>query len=174
MTEVKEEVLLLEAPKEGIQEIGAESEEAAEVLTDQFKIYLASPFFNEAQLDRVAFVENVLGSRANLDVFSPRQEKYTEEFGSMEWRETVFAANAKAILDGHIMVAVYDEEDSGTMAEIGIAAALNMPIIVFKETDQPMNIMISEVAHAVIESREELEAYDFSTFPSKRYEGKVF
>lgn len=138
------------------------------------QIYLASPFFNEAQIERLSRVEEVLFSNPELNVFSPRQSKYTEEFGSVEWRDTVFMNNAKHIMKADRVVAIYDEEDSGTIWEIGAACAMGIPVIVFSETGQPVNIMITESCQAFVKSIEELKEYDFKACKEIPYEGEVF
>lgn len=137
-------------------------------------VYLASPFFNEAQIDRVSRVEKALRDTGVLNVFSPRESQYTEEFGTVEWRDKVFMNNAEHIMKADRVVAIYDEEDSGTIWEIGAAGAMGIPVIVFTETGQPVNIMITESCQAFVKSIEELKEYDFRECKQIPYEGEVF
>jgi nucleoside 2-deoxyribosyltransferase len=136
------------------------------------RVYLASPFFNDEEIERVAFVERVLRSKG-LDVFSPREHQIQElEFGSKKWRDAVFANDVTNIHKADLVVAVCSK-DEGTNWEIGYAYANRIPIILFNESMTSLNLMISDSIHAYISSREELEAYDFEKMPHKRYEGAV-
>lgn len=138
------------------------------------RIYLASPFFNPEQLERVEAVEKILDEKEQM-VFSPRKAQYGElEFGTPEWRTAVYRNNVLHIEGADLVVAIYDEEDSGTMWEIGYAVGLGIPVIVFKETEQPVNLMISDSLHAFVGSREELANYDLESKPSIEYTGEVF
>lgn len=133
------------------------------------RVYLASPFFNDEQIERVAFVEKVLRSKG-LDVFSPREHQVPEiPFGSKKWRDLVFAHDVANIHKADLVVAVYDGKDEGTMWEIGYAYANRIPIVVFNESTKVLNLMITDSLHAYLGSREELEAYDFDAMPRKRY-----
>ena len=45
------------------------------------KVYLASPFFNDAELDRMKSVLKVLREEKGFDVFAPYELKSDLEFG---------------------------------------------------------------------------------------------
>ena len=137
------------------------------------RVYLASPFFNEKQIERIEGVEEALAD-LGIDVFSPRKVKYHEEFGTKEWRDKVYKTNVENIQRADFVVAIYDEEDSGTMWEIGYAIASFKKVIVVKHTDQPVNLMISDSCHAFVHGPEELRGYNFFTFPKIPYVGDVF
>jgi nucleoside 2-deoxyribosyltransferase len=138
------------------------------------KVYLASPFFNDEQIERIEFVESVLEARENLEVFSPRKAEYAPEFGTVEWRDEVFRTNNDYLTDADIVVAIYDGEDSGTMWEIGAAAALDIPVIIFNENEPRLNLMISDSLHAYIDTRLGFASYDFVSVPQSQYKGDVF
>lgn len=141
------------------------------------KVYLASPFFNEEEIERVEFVEKVLREKG-LQVFSPREHQNAHlEFGSVEWRKATFKNDVKEILQCDIVVAIHST-DSGTNWELGAASVIQRPVILFDDkTDLPKNIMLTESVHAFLESREALEAYDFDVRINKLkkvyYEGEV-
>lgn len=137
------------------------------------RIYLASPFFNEKQIERIEGVEEALDN-LGFDVFSPRKVKYSEEFGTFEWRDKVYRTNVEHIQRADFVVAIYDEEDSGTMWEIGYAIASFKKVIVVKHTDQPVNLMISDSCHAFVHGPEGVEKYDFINAPQIPYVGDVF
>ncbi|WP_232790053.1 nucleoside 2-deoxyribosyltransferase [Bacillus sp. SN10] len=141
------------------------------------KVYLASPFFNEEEIERVAFVEKTLRAKG-LEVFSPREHQNEHlEFGSKEWRKATFDNDVKEILKCDIIVAVHSL-DSGTNWELGAGSVIQRPIILFDDnTKLPRNIMLTESCHAFLESREALEAYDFDVrideLEKVYYEGEV-
>lgn len=139
------------------------------------RIYLASPFFNQDQLERVEKVEKILDDKFQM-VFSPRKAQYDDlEFGSVEWRTEVFLNNQKHIDHADVVVAIYDGEDSGTMWEIGYAYGKGVPVVVFKENpEQPLNLMISDSLHSYIDGFKELEAYDLDQLKPSVYKGEVF
>ena len=130
---------------------------------ERTKVYLASPFFNDKEL--VAMVK-VLGCLRNkdLDVFAPyeHQNKHLE-FGGEEWRRATFAGDMEGIHESDVVVAILDGNytDSGTAAECMAAYLLDKKLIVVNLEGKPINLMIAETVHAVINSLEELEAYDF-------------
>lgn len=127
------------------------------------KIYLASPFFNEQEIEKVNKVKNILRSKG-LNVFAPIEHQHKElEFGSQKWRDTVFKSDMDAIYDCDIMVAILDGNnmDSGTAFECGVCKQINKPLIVFNEGNKPINLMIAESLHATLTSFDEIENYDF-------------
>lgn len=127
------------------------------------KIYLASPFFNDTELLRMTKVLGCLRDK-ELEVFAPfeHQNKHLE-FGSEEWRRATFAGDMKGIYESDVVVAILDGNytDSGTSAECMAAYLLKKKLIVVNLEGKPINLMIAETVHAVINSLEELEAYDF-------------
>ena len=74
------------------------------------KIYLASPFFDEEQIDRVSRAESALAKNETASsVFSPREHQHEEfEMFSHEWRIATYNGDVDAINDADIMVAVID------------------------------------------------------------------
>lgn len=137
------------------------------------KVYLASGWFNENQERRVAEAERVLRS-LGLEVFSPREHQCEEaEFGTKEWRELVFDNDINHIDWADFVFAIYDEEDAGTMMEIGYAYATGKPILVFNEQEKTLNLMISDSLTAYFESFEDVKAYDFTAMKHVPYTGSV-
>ena len=127
------------------------------------KIYLASPFFNDTELLRMTKVLDCLRNKG-LEVFAPyeNQNKHLE-FGSLEWRRATFVGDMKGIYESDVVVAILDGNytDSGTSAECMAAYLLKKKLIVVNLEGKPINLMIAETVHTVINSLEELEAYDF-------------
>ena len=69
----------------------------------------------------------------------------------------------KGIYESDVVVAILDGNytDSGTAAECMAAYLLKKKLIVVNLEGKPINLMIAETVHGVINSLEELEAYDF-------------
>lgn len=141
------------------------------------KIYLASPFFNAEELDRMKIVNSILRKK-ELEVFAPfeHQNKHLE-FGSMEWRKATFKSDVDAIDACDIMVAINCQgnyDDAGTMWEIGYAFAKGIPVILFNNTDKTINLMVADSLHALIKSYDELENYDFDKLEKIEYTNYVW
>lgn len=136
------------------------------------KVYLASPFFDEKEVEIMGRVLEILRAKG-LEVFSPyeHQNKHLE-FGSLEWREATFNGDVNGIDSADLVVAINckgNYDDAGTMWEIGYSYATNKPVILVNVTGETINLMIADSLHAVVTSYEELEAYDFENLPKKPY-----
>ncbi len=71
------------------------------------KIYLAGPFFNEAEIKNIEYAERVLAGRG-FDVFSPmRHEVRDEESGSSAWARKIFEMDRAAISEADAMAEAY-------------------------------------------------------------------
>ena len=140
------------------------------------RVYLASPFFNDEQLENVIRTENILES-LNFVLFSPRKNEIREgiNIGSPEWSLTNFTNDTRGIDSCDFVVALYygNYSDTGTAFEIGYAFATHKPVIVV-HFGKDSNLMIHESCHANLSSLEELFLYDYTNLPRKRYEGKMF
>ena len=136
-------------------------------------IYLASPFFNDRELEYVSRAEQVLRGRG-FEVFSPREHEDREhEVGTRAWSETIFASDKNAIHTCDVMVMLYhgNYSDSGTAWECGYAFGLGKPVIVV-QLGENSNLMVHEGSHANI-TIDELESYDFENLPAKVYSGAM-
>lgn len=136
------------------------------------RIYLASPFFNELEIERVDKVKEILESKG-LEVFSPKEHQQPEfEFGSIEWRKATFENDVKHIDWCEVVVAVIcngNYEDSGTAWELGYSYATNKPVILVNLTGETINLMIADSLHALITSYDELKDYDFDELNKIKY-----
>lgn len=136
-------------------------------------VYLAAPFFNDVEVERMQYVAGVLRSRG-FDVFVPFENQLAGlEFASKPWRDAVFANDVMNIHKADLVVGIYDGEDAGTMWELGFAFANRIPSVVFSEDTRCLNLMITDSLHAFIDSREKLESYDFDKLEKIRYEGPM-
>lgn len=142
------------------------------------KVYLASPFFNERELEVLAQVEKILDGKG-LTVFKPKDNQFDKlEAGSNSWSLATFNNDKKFIDWADIVVAVYhgNYSDSGTAWEIGYAYGTQKPVVVVhvgEASRHASNLMIHEGSHANV-TVEELKEYDFETMPSKAYNGLMF
>ena len=137
-------------------------------------IYIASPFFNDEEIDILSQVEKLL-SRRGIEFFSPRQHEIRDGApGTREWSRAAFLMDSRAIDECDLLLMIYhgNYSDSGTSWECGYAFAKGKPIIAVHMGDSS-NLMIHESATANI-TLEELAAYDFKELKKKRYSGKMY
>ena len=136
------------------------------------KIYLASPFFNSEETNKLEIVKTILRDKG-LDVFVPNEHQNPQlEFGSLEWRAATFKSDVDAIDNCDVMVAINCQgnyDDAGTMWEIGYAFAKGIPVVVFNNTGKTINLMIADSLHSLLTSYDELQEYDFDKLEKKKY-----
>ncbi|WP_368248223.1 nucleoside 2-deoxyribosyltransferase [Clostridium perfringens] len=141
------------------------------------KVYLASPFFNPIEVERVDKVKEILDAKG-LEVFSPKEHQNKHlEFGSKEWRKATFKNDVDHIDWCEVVVAIISQgnyDDSGTAWELGYAYATNKPVILVNLTGETINLMIADSLHALITSYEELENYDFEKLTEIPYSQYVW
>jgi len=138
------------------------------------RVYLASPFFNEREIELVEQVEKILAAKG-LEVFSPMRDQMTNlEAGTRHWSIETFRNDVKYIDWAEAVVTIYhgNYSDSGTAWELGYAYGTNKPVIVV-HVGEDSNLMVHESAHANIDIIT-LHGYDFDKLPSSFYEGKMF
>lgn len=139
------------------------------------KIYLASPFFNEKELENVKIAEKILTERG-FSLFSPRlNEVRTDEITQQSWWSKETFMNDKKFIDqADVVVMLYygGYSDSGTAWECGYAYGTNTPVVVV-QLGEDSNLMVHEGCHSNI-TLEELKTYDFEMLPAKPYKGKMF
>lgn len=139
------------------------------------KIYLASPFFNEKELENVKIAEKILTERG-FSLFSPRlNEVRTDENTQQSWWSKETFMNDKKFIDwADVVVMLYygGYSDSGTAWKCGYAYGTNTPVVVV-QLGEDSNLMVHEGCHSNI-TLEELRTYDFEMLPAKPYKGKMF
>lgn len=124
------------------------------------KVYLASPFFNEEQIERIEYIENLL-EELGFEVFSPRKELVIKPDDTALKREVGFSNNCDGITNSDFVLAVTDGKDMGTIWESGYAYGKGIPVLYFAETlgDNAFNLMLAQSALlGVCKSRKELDA----------------
>ena len=97
------------------------------------KIYLASPFFNDEELENVKKAEEILTKRG-FDVFSPRlnEVRTVDTKNKPLWSKETFMNDRRFIDWADVMVMLYygAYSDSGTAWECGYAFGTNTPVVV--------------------------------------------
>jgi len=109
-------------------------------------IYLASPFFNEEQLNMVKRIEKAL-DQAEIEYFSPRSEGVLIEMTPEEKElrmKAIFQSNIDHIWDASLVVAVIDNYDTGTVWEMGYAYGMDVPIFTISDHDYGLNVMVRQ------------------------------
>lgn len=139
------------------------------------KIYLASPFFNEKELENVKIAEKILTERG-FSLFSPRLNEVRTDENTQQscWSKETFMNDKKFIDWADVVVMLYygGYSDSGTAWECGYAYGTNTPVVVV-QLGKDSNLMVHEGCHSNI-TLEELKTYDFEMLPAKPYKGKMF
>lgn len=139
------------------------------------KIYLASPFFNEKELENVKIAEKILTERG-FSLFSPRLNEVRTDENTLQswWSKETFMNDKKFIDWADVVVMLYygGYSDSGTAWECGYAYGTNTPVVVV-QLGEDSNLMVHEGCHSNI-TLEELKTYDFEMLPAKPYKGKMF
>ena len=137
-------------------------------------VYIAGPFFNAEQLERVEAIKQIL-SMKGLTYFSPKDNIMLSPDASIEERRKAFEDNIKNICGCSWVLCITDGKDVGTMFEAGVAYAVSTPIVYFAETlgDRPFNVMLSESGIKVLRSRQELMDWDPNSYVKEEWMGDV-
>lgn len=107
------------------------------------QVYLAAPFFDLSQVWMVEQARNNL-LEMGLAVFSPYHDI---GLGSAD---DVVAKDLEAIHKSHVVMAIADGFDSGTVYEIGYARALGKPVVVYSERHEGEGLKMMEGSACII------------------------
>ena len=107
-------------------------------------VYLAGPFFNVGQRWLIEEAKGALESQG-LQVFSPFHDV------GMGHAEHVVPEDLKGIQRAHVMYAVIDGLDPGTLFEIGYARARGIPVIAFTEQEEGESLKLLQGSGCKIE-----------------------
>lgn len=120
------------------------------------KIYIASPFFNDYQLNKVKSLEEKL-DRLGLEYFSPRLSNISPLYDKLKETEddsdksaniiknVIFKENIDNIDACGIMIANIDGLDSGTLFEVGYAISKRKVVIPMDENSKNLSLLINTV-----------------------------
>lgn len=145
-------------------------------------VYIAGPFFNPEQVERVEYIKKVLDEN-EITYFSPKDSVILKPDATPEERKKVFQENLDMIDVSDCIVAITNDKDPGTLFEAGYAYGTNTPIVYFVEgLSGKFNVMLAESAVFVCESREAFEDQGVKAINSIRlgiwvdkteYEGEI-
>ena len=97
------------------------------------KVYLASPFFNEKEINIYEKVIALLREENDIDLFVPREHEIPNgwDMPNHQWAENVFAVDLLALQKAEVVVVLNHGlySDSGTAWECGYAYALGKKIV---------------------------------------------
>lgn len=146
------------------------------------KIYFASPFFKEDQIEREERCKAKLRS-LGYDVFSPKEAFVVKPNQDADTRRKVFEMNIENIKSSDVIFAVTDGRDVGTIFESGCVFGLNqcenrqkIKIVYYCETlppNMPFNLMLAQSADVVITKFEDLDKLPELLKTGNVYEGIV-
>lgn len=120
--------------------------------------YIAGPFFNDEQKAVIKGIENLLDVM-EIKYFSPREYGViTDESMTYERMERIYEMNIHMVDTCKVMIAVLDDRDSGTIFEIGYAAANHNRIITYSTQGHGINVMLKHAVKYHCNGPDELEA----------------
>ena len=154
-------------------------------------IYLASPFFSDAQNDRINQVVSLLRENKTIDsdgIFIPSEHQHDDlEFGSFKWQVATYNSDIRQVRKADAVVAILDyqkeetaenEPDSGTIFEIGAAWQAGVPVILIQfDAEKKLNLMLAQSYTALFNGAADianLKDYDFNEMPTRYVDKEVF
>lgn len=139
-------------------------------------VYGAGPFFNEEEVANIKFIEDTAAMYPQIILYSPRQSDVSKRFGACKdatEREAmsgeILEENIRAIQNSHLIMAVVDNRDPGTIWEHGYSYGKDVPVVTVTFRDYGLNLMVarSSICHCrsrnkVIQVFEALCTFDFT------------
>lgn len=124
----------------------------------KYDFYLASPFFNEDQIEREERIKSLLRTYG-YKVYSPREHGVVGSLSDSVAVQETFNSNVEVINDSKKVLAITDRKDMGTIWEAGYAYGKGIPIVYYAETlgDNPFNIMLSESGIGIYTDQKKFE-----------------
>lgn len=133
------------------------------------KLYLASPFFDPKERETALEIAENFRLKG-YSVFVPLEHKVENawDLPNYAWGKAVFNNDIKAIKECNAVICLsYGRISSaGTNWEAGYAYGIGKKVIVVEmEGVTLMSLMLSNSAYAVLNGKEQLENYDFRSWP---------
>ena len=139
-------------------------------MSENMRVYIAAPFFNETQLKVVKTIENILWVN-EIRYFSPRSEGTLKEMSVEDRKKNMgklFRSNVDHMDWCTHCVAVIDGYDTGTVWEMGYLFATNKKIITYTSEYKGINVMLNESIIAHCEDTVDLKAALLGDFEDKK------
>lgn len=124
------------------------------------KLYLAGPWFNDEQMQRLELIKEAIVSKG-FEIFSPKDESM---FKQGDDPVDILKLNTGAIDDCDGIVVITDGKDTGTMWEAGYAYARNKPVLyvwLVHEKWQKFNLMLGASGAVAMNMDEVLQQLTF-------------
>ena len=134
----------LEEPDETIIASHVKTRDPEPKVEKIYNFYLASPFFNDEQIERMHRVLDML-REWNYLVYAPFEHGVVKADDLASFAQEIFQSNIEAIKQSDMVLAITDGKDMGTIWEAGYAYGIGVPVVYYAETlgDNPFNIMLS-------------------------------
>lgn len=113
-------------------------------------VYIAGPFFNDAQIERVVNIEELLVSMG-IEFFSPMRHGVLN-VETQDKAQSIFDGNVSAMDKASTIIAIIDDRDTGTIWEMGYAYATEKDIITYTTQEHGLNIMLAKSVRAHCET----------------------
>jgi len=89
-------------------------------MSNQMKVYIASPFFNSEEIDRVKKMEKFLGERGYC-VYSPMRDGIVlTPDATAEDRLNTYKENVQHVMEADLVMVIVATKDTGTSVELGM------------------------------------------------------
>ena len=126
------------------------------------KVYLASGWFSEGQMEQLVRLETLLESYEFLEVISPRKVFNCPPGADQETQKKTFEGNVTHIKSSDFVLVNTSYRDIGTIWEAGASYAYGTPIVYFCEglpEGAQFNLMLAKSGIKVTTSISELKDY---------------
>lgn len=107
------------------------------------RVYLAGPFFNMPQIWLVDQARRNL-TEFGLEVFSPFHDI------GLGCAQDVVGQDLEGIKNSHVLFAILDGLDSGTLFEVGYARAIGIPVVAYSEKEDTESLKMLEGSDCMI------------------------
>ena len=145
-----------------------------------YQVYIASPFFNEEQIERLNRVREVVENFGYFKIWDVYHNGIIIDEKNKFLREEAFKENLRQIRKSDILIAITDDKDMGTIFELGYGYNYCEIIIGYAETlgEKKFNLMLAQSCSAIAKNIQDLkeilkrilEHRDLSEF---QYEGEI-
>jgi hypothetical protein len=128
-------------------------------IRNSYDVYLAGPFFNDDQKERMDLAKSII-LEAGLTVADPRElgpiiVDSAEHVKTPEFFAEIFEGNIEGMQNSFMMVASIDDKDTGTAFEMGWAYGTGMPLFSFVFNEGKTNVMLGQAVDMHLKSIEE-------------------